>query len=86
MIKIKEKFRCFKYLARTLPFAIVLRAIKKELIFSKLRMEVLETFFKRLDPRSSIVSRMNFPWGLQHQKKHFNVIFSSCSLIDLISG
>ena len=48
---------------------------KKELIFSKLRMEVLETFFERLDPRSSIVSRMNSPWGLQRQKKHFNVIF-----------
>ena len=72
----KEQFRCFKYLAFTLPFAIVLRAKKKkELIFSKLRMEVLETFFERLDPRSSIVSRMNFPWGLQRQKKHFNVIF-----------
>ena len=25
--------------------------------------------------RSSLVSRMNFPWGLQSQKKHFNVIF-----------
>lgn len=33
MIKIKEKFRCFKYLARTLPFAIVLRAIKKRTYF-----------------------------------------------------
>ena len=47
------------------------------------------TYFRETadgSPRSSIVSRMNFPWGLQRQKKHFNVTFSSCSLIDLISG
>lgn len=37
-------------------------------------------------PRSSIVSRMKFPWGLQRQKKHFNVTFSSRSSIDLTSG
>ena len=78
MIKMKEQFRCFKYLACTLPFAIVLRAKKKkELIFSKLRMEVLETFFERLDPRSSILNSFEdeFPLGFATSKKALQCIF-----------
>ena len=85
MIKMKEQFRCFKYLAFTLPFAIVLRAKKKRTYFLETAHGGPRNVLRAA--RSSILNSFEdeFPLGFATSKKALQCHFSSCSLIDLTS-